>query len=155
YHFGENITKKDLMFEINRFRSNEAVHSVLIQIPFYTHLEEHEIEIVNTLMPQKDVDGLTAFQQGRVAQLIPNSILQANVEAMLECLNEVYNEDLSWDNITKNYKTINSLKSKNILVINNSNLVGKPLSMVLSSLGATVTIANSGTKNLKDFCAAS
>ncbi len=152
YHFGENINKKDLIFEIKRFRSNEAVHGVLIQVPFYSHLEEDETEIINSLIPIKDVDGLTAYQQGRVAQLIPNSILPATVEAVLECLNYCTSEDLTWDNIVKNYKTIKYLESKNILVINNSDLIGKPLSMILSTLRGTVTIANSKTKDLKNLC---
>lgn len=150
YYFPKIYTKEQIISEIRKFRHNEAVNGVLIQLPFYPHLDEFELEIVDELMFEKDADGLTAIQQGRVAHLLPEAILPATVEAILEALNFCTegNDDLTWKNITKNYRTIEFLKGKNILIINNSNLIGKPLGLILSTLNATVTIANIDTKFL-------
>lgn len=151
YHYDETSSKELLINEIKKFKYNEALTGVLIQLPFYPNLEEDENEIVNALDPIKDVDGLTAVQQGMSSHLISGSILPAAVEATLECLNYCFDENLTWDNIVSNYRSLTSLKGKNIVILNNSNLVGKPLAQILSTLGATVTIANNDTKNLSEF----
>ncbi len=149
YYYPEEITLDQLIFEIKRFRSNEAINGVLIQLPFYKHLEPYENLIINSLDHFKDSDGLTAIQQGSVSHFLPGSILPAAVEAVLECLNICTKEDLSWDNLVKNHDKITFFNGKNVLIINNTNLIGKPLSNILCSMNATVNIANEVTHDLK------
>ena len=146
--FEESISKHELTSETEKLNADNSINSVLIQLPFYEHLDQFEEEIVNVLDYSKDADGLTAFQQGLSSQIIKDSIPPATVEAVLECLNECFTEDLTWNNLQTNWKSIKSLKSKNVLIVNNSNLIGKPLANILSTLGATVTIANENTKDL-------
>lgn len=148
WKFEESISKEELLEKVNELNTKDTVNYVLIQLPFYPHLDQFEGEIVNTLNYRKDADGLTAFQQGLSSQIVEASIPPATVEAVLECLNLCFEEDLTWSNLQSNWQNINSLKGKNILVVNNSNLIGKPLANILSTLGATVTIANENTQDL-------
>ena len=151
HKYNESITKTELVDNIQNLNSDETVTGILLQLPLYPHLSESTREIVNSIAKQKDVDGLTAAQQGDVNQLIPGSFPTAAVEATIESLNYCFEEDLSWENISKNPEKLKSLQGLDVLIVNNTNLVGKPLSQILSSLGATVTIANIFTKNLKEM----
>ncbi len=153
FMFDESVGKDTLTYEINRFKSNDAITGVLIQLPFYSHLEKYTPHIVNSLTPGKDADGLTAIQQGNSSHFLKHSIIPATVEAILECLNVCFDEDLTWDNIQPNHLDITCLDGKNILIVNNSDMIGKPLAMILSSLGATTTIANVMTENLREHTA--
>jgi methylenetetrahydrofolate dehydrogenase (NADP+)/methenyltetrahydrofolate cyclohydrolase len=151
YFYDENITKESLISEIKKFKHNEAFHGVLIQLPFYDHLRESTNIIVNSLDPAKDVDGLTGVQQGNCSHLLRNSIPTAAMEAVLESLNDCFDDNLTWINIIENASNIDSLRGKNILIINNTNLIGKPLASILTTLGATVMIANEFTKDIKNL----
>jgi methylenetetrahydrofolate dehydrogenase (NADP+)/methenyltetrahydrofolate cyclohydrolase len=151
HNYDESITKTELINYIQNLNSDESINGILLQLPLYHHLSEDTREIVNSITKQKDVDGLTAAQQGDVNQLIPGSFPTAAVEATIESLNYCFEEDLSWENISKNPEKLKSLQGLDVLIVNNTNLVGKPLSQIMSSLGATVTIANVYTKNLKEI----
>ncbi len=151
YEFPDDITKEAFMHEINRLRHNVGVNGALIQLPLYDNLNGYANEFLNALVPEKDADGLTALNQGSSSYLLNGSIPPATVEAVLECLNVCIEENLTWSALTEGSFKIKSLLGKNIVIINNSNLIGKPLAQILSSLGGTVTIANKNTENLHEF----
>ena len=148
YRFEISVTLDEIIFTIKELNDNPQINGVLIQVPFYAHLSEYTNLIINSLNFKKDVDGLTATQQGLCSHFIKGSILPATVEAVFECFNQISNEDLSWKNILDNYNSIKFFESKNIIILNSSNLIGKPLAQILSSLNATVTITNSFTQNI-------
>ncbi len=148
FHYGKDVTIDELISEIRKFKNNIAITGVLVQVPLFDHLQKKIIEILNTIDPSKDVDGLTAYHLGRTVHLLDNTFIPATVEAILESLNFCFEENLTWNNIQKNHSNLKSLIGKNVLIINNSNLIGKPLTQILTELGATVTVANVFTKDL-------
>ncbi len=139
--FEENTTKEQLKSTIEELNNDAEITGVLIQLPFFPHLYKDEAEIVNTLRADKDADGLTAVNLGKSSSLLPDAILPATVDAILECLK--YTDD---------YRNgFGNLAGKNVLIINNSVLIGKPLALILSGYDATVTIANKFTHELDEF----
>lgn len=134
YKFDEKITKEDLILKISELNNDISVNGIVVQLPLFSHLNDFTTEILDTLSPKKDADGLTSTSLATAFNFSENSIMPAAVEAIMISLSEV--EDLK------------NLKGKNILIINNSNLVGNPLAVALSKLNATVTIANEFTQNL-------
>lgn len=151
YEFPEDITTEDLEREISRVKSNSGVNGALIQLPLYSHIDGNTNELLNKLVYTKDADGLTAINQGRSSYFLKGSIPPATVEAVLECLDIVKHENFTWYTLTESSFKIKPLVGENVLIINNSNLIGKPLAQILSTLGATVTIANKTTKDIKSF----
>ena len=151
YEFQESISKEDLLQEITRLKNNVGVHGALLQLPLFEHLKSYTNELLNALTPEKDADGLTALNQGKLSFFLADAILPAAVEAILECLNICKEEDFTWKAITESSFKIKSLMGQNIVIINNSNLIGKPLSQILTSLGGTVTVAHEYTNNLVEY----
>jgi methylenetetrahydrofolate dehydrogenase (NADP+)/methenyltetrahydrofolate cyclohydrolase len=151
YQFENDVTPEELIHEIKRTKNNEALHGVLVQLPLFKSLESQRTEILNSIEPSKDIDGLTAYQSGRVSHLIENSIPPATVEAVLECLAVCIDPTLRWGNITSNGGKSGVLNGKVITIINNTNLIGKPLAIILSTLGGTIKIANEHTKDLANL----
>lgn len=151
FEFSKEQNPGDIINKVIELNLDKNVNGILVQVPFYEKFEKHHLEIINSIDPAKDVDGLTAISQGRVNQFVPKSFPTAAVEAVLESLNFCFEEDLTWRNLQSNYQSIESLKGKNVLIINNSNLIGKPLAQILGSIESTVTLANQFTRNLKEL----
>ncbi|MCA9386526.1 bifunctional 5,10-methylenetetrahydrofolate dehydrogenase/5,10-methenyltetrahydrofolate cyclohydrolase [Candidatus Dojkabacteria bacterium] len=151
YQFPLATSSEDLTRELRKLRSNVGVHGALLQLPMFDHLRDFRKQIVDAIPYDKDADGLTAYQQGKSCHLHEDSIPPATVEAVLECLDECFEQNLTWQNITSGNDELDILKSQNVVIVNNSNLIGKPLAAILSSLGATVTIANEFTNELGYF----
>ena len=118
---------------IDMLNEDSSVHGILIQLPLPNHL--NEFDTINRIFPEKDIDGLT-----------PHSIgLLATGKAVLKpCTPSGIIEMLDY------YKI--SLEAKNVVVINRSNLVGKPLYHLLLQKNATVTTCHSKTKDLNKVC---
>ena len=128
-----DITQEELNQLIERLNEDETVHGILVQLPLPSHLSEFNTTI--QILPEKDVDGLTP----------PNVGLLAIGKAMLvACTPSGIIE------MCKYYKI--DLEGKNVVVINRSNLVGKPLYHLLLQNNATVTTCHSKTKDLKKIC---
>lgn len=153
YQFEKDVSSDELIHEIKRTKNNEALNGVLVQLPLFKNLETHRTEILNSIEPTKDIDGLTAYQAGRASHLIEGSIPPATVEAVLECLASCIDPTLRWSSITANSGRSGVLNGKMVTIINNTNLIGKPLTTILSTLGATVTIANEYTIDLSNLTA--
>jgi methylenetetrahydrofolate dehydrogenase (NADP+)/methenyltetrahydrofolate cyclohydrolase len=148
--FESNISKEQLLAKIHELNNDSNIHGILIQLPLFGHLLNDTSEIVNSVNPLKDVDGLTAIQQGYSSQLLKEAIFPATVDAILECLNYTLPESNKIDWRRCDVES-NFLNGKKVLIINNSILIGKPLSLILSSCNATVTIANKFTPDLKEI----
>lgn len=130
--YDQNITQKELIQKIHEANKEPSIHAILVQLPLPNHLDEQKI--INEIHPTKDVDGLTYINQGKLFNSV-KTILPATPLAVMHLLDE--------------YKI--PLVGKNAIVIGRSNLVGKPLALLLLERHATVTIAHSRTKNLKEL----
>lgn len=128
----EFVTQRELILKIKEANSNPEINGILVQLPLPSHLDEKAV--INAIDPIKDVDGLTIHNQGCLFNGL-KTIKPATPYGVMHLLSE-YKIDVA---------------GKNALVIGRSNLVGKPLAMLLLEKNATVTIAHSKTKNLKDI----
>lgn len=126
----DNIKQDELVNIINELNHDENVHGILVQIPL-----PHQIEtsITNMVNHQKDVDGLTSYNLGLLLEGTPK-LVPCTPLGILELL-DFYNIDVN---------------GMDVAIINRSNLVGKPLSILLMNRDATVTIFHSKSKNLQD-----
>ena len=126
-------SQNDLNELIDMLNDDPSVHGILVQLPLPNHL--NEFDTTTRILPEKDVDGLTPHNVG----------LLATGKAVLKpCTPSGIIEMLDY------YKI--SLEGKNIVVINRSNLVGKPLYHLLLQKNATVTTCHSKSIDLKKFC---
>jgi methylenetetrahydrofolate dehydrogenase (NADP+)/methenyltetrahydrofolate cyclohydrolase len=133
--FKSNITEEKLLSQIQKLNQDPKIHSILVQLPLPKHINSEKI--IETIDPNKDVDG---FHIVNVGKLTIGKTDQATIPCTaIGSLHLI--------------KTIEpNIIGKNILVIGSSNIVGMPLSRLLMHQKATVTIANSKTRNLKFHC---
>lgn len=127
-HLESSITEKQLIGQIEKLNQNNEVDAILLQLPLPQGLDENKI--TNTISPNKDVDGLTFTNLGKVVSN-NHSLAPCTAKGVLKMLE---NEDLT---------------GKNIVVIGRSLLVGKPTAIMLSNKNATVTLCHSKTNNLQ------
>lgn len=142
-----SITESMLLTEIQRLNNDDSIDGFIVQLPLPEHL--NETHVLNAIDYRKDVDGLTSENVGRTVQGLP-SIISATPRGIRELLAR-YNI---------------ATEGKHVVVIGRSNIVGKPIAMLLmqrpyltlpgmsaASLGnATVTICHSKTRDLKSIC---
>jgi methylenetetrahydrofolate dehydrogenase (NADP+) / methenyltetrahydrofolate cyclohydrolase len=129
-----DVSQADLLALIERLNHDPAVHGILVQLPLPKSL--HTETIINAVDPTKDVDGLHPHNAGRLA---------GGLAALSPCT------PLGCIILTKSVHA--SLEGLNAIVIGRSNLVGRPLVQLLLNENATVTIAHSRSRDLKDLCA--
>ncbi len=131
--YDDSFSESNLLEEINRLNNDNSVDGILVQLPLPEHINEEKI--LNTIDPDKDVDG---FHPQNVAKLFlgQHSLLPCTPKGMLVLLEEI------------NY----DLKGKEVVIVGRSNIVGKPASLLCLQKDATVTIAHSKTKDLKKVC---
>ena len=118
---------------IDMLNEDSSVHGILVQLPLPNHL--NEFDAITRIFPEKDVDGLTPHNIG---------LLVTGKAVLKPCTPSGIIEMLDY------YKI--SLEAKNVVVINRSNLVGKPLYHLLLQKNATVTTCHSKTKDLDKIC---
>ena len=135
-HLKSDITEKKLMSELDKLNQNPSIDGYIVQLPLPNHINEERVLLA--VDPRKDVDGFHPTNFGRMVLELP-SFIPATPFGIIE--------------IIKRYKIETS--GKNCLVIGRSNIVGRPISILMSqkvSYGnATVTLAHSRTKNLKEL----
>lgn len=129
----ENTTENELLQLINKLNNDSSVNGILCQLPLPRHLNEELI--INSIIPEKDVD---AFHPQNVGK-----IMIGNYD-FLPCTPAGIMEMLKYENI--------EIEGKECVVIGRSNIVGKPMSMLLLHKNGTVTVCHSRTKNLKEVC---
>lgn len=125
----EDIEQQIIIQKINDLNDDDNVTGIIVQLPLPTRLNTNKI--VNTINPKKDVDGLTHENIGKLTQDIP-FLTSCTPKGIMRLLDE--------------YKV--EVKGKNIVVVGRSNLVGKPIALLLLNRDATVTVCHSHTKNL-------
>ncbi len=124
--------KQNELRELVQLLNNDpAVHGILIQLPLPSHI--HEFDILTSLNPLKDVDGLTPYNIG---------MLQSGIAALKPCTPSGIMELLDY------YKI--DVSGMDVVIVNRSNLVGKPLLTLMLERDATVTICHSKTKGLNE-----
>ena len=128
----EKITEKDLLLEIDKLNKDRLVHGVLVQMPLPKHIDASKIQ--NAVLPVKDIDGLSDVNAGELFHG-KESLASCTPYGVMELLRR-YN--------------INPL-GKHAVVVGRSNLVGKPMSVMLTNAGATVTLCHSKTKDLAKY----
>ncbi|UCH72528.1 MAG: bifunctional 5,10-methylenetetrahydrofolate dehydrogenase/5,10-methenyltetrahydrofolate cyclohydrolase [Thermoplasmatales archaeon] len=130
--FSNNVSEKEVLKAIKNLNENESVHGILIQFPIPEHISQDKL--INALNPKKDVEGLTPYNLGKI--LIGD-------EDIVPCT------PLSVITILENEKT--NLKGKDIVIINHSTLVGKPLAALFLNRNATVSICHIFTKDIHKY----
>jgi len=128
-----NITQSELNEIIDNLNKDNSVHGILVQLPLPDQL--NEFETTSRISPLKDVDGLTPYNAG---------LLAMKKAALVACTPSGIMEMFDYHHI--------NLQGKNVVLINRSNLIGKPLYHLLLDRDATVTTCHSKTKNLKELC---
>ena len=132
----DSITENDLLVEIKKLNENKIIDGYIVQLPLPNHIDEEKVLLA--VDPIKDVDGFHPTNFGRMALELP-SFIPATPFGIMEIL--------------KRYDIETS--GKNCLVIGRSNIVGRPISILMSQKSqygnATVTVAHSRTKNIKDL----
>lgn len=134
--FEGDVEEQVLLSKIKELNKDTELDGFIVQLPLPDHInEQHVIEAIN---PQKDVDGFHPVNVGRTVIGLP-SFVSATPYGIVELL--------------KRYKIETS--GKNCVVVGRSNIVGRPMSILMSqkSMNATVTVAHSRTKNLEELCA--
>lgn len=133
--FEDTISQDVLLSEIEKLNNNDDIDGFIVQLPLPKHFDEQKV--INAIHPQKDVDGFHPINVGRMVLGLP-CFVSATPFGIVELLKR-YNIDI---------------KGKNVVVLGRSNIVGRPLSILLSQKGmdATVTVAHSRTANLNEVC---
>lgn len=126
-------TQEELLALIEKLNRDDKVHGILVQLPLPNGIDE--LSVLRTIDPAKDVDGFHVVNAGKL--FIGEKALVACTPKGIMRLLEEYEIDL---------------EGKNAVVVGRSNIVGKPISMLLLQRNATVTICHSRTQNLKDIC---
>jgi len=129
--FNDTLGQEELLPLISDLNSDSNVHGVLVQLPLPRHIDQNAI--ISRLCPTKDVDGLTPFNSGMIMKGKP-VITPCTPMGILELLD---------------YYKINVV-GMDVLIINRSSLVGKPLSCLLLDRGSTVTVCHSRSKRLEE-----
>ena len=132
YELPEETTEEELLEIINKLNEDDSVHGILVQLPVPKHINE---DIINAISPAKDVDGFHPASVGALSigkkgfvSCTPAGIIQLLKRSQIE------------------------IEGKDCVVIGRSNIVGKPMAMLLLRENGTVTVCHSKTKNLKEVC---
>ena len=123
-------TQEELEALIDRLNADEKIHGILVQLPLPKHLDEQKILL--KISPDKDVDAFHPYNVGKI--MIGNySFLPAGIMVLLE-------------------RSGIEIEGKQCVVVGRSNIVGKPMAMLLLHANGTVTVCHSRTKNLSEVC---
>ena len=128
-----DTSQADLLALVETLNADADVHGILVQLPLPKHLDADAI--IAAISPEKDVDGLTVINAGRLAAGLPGLVPCTPLGCLL----------LLQDRL-------GDLTGLNAVVVGRSNLVGKPIAQLLLQQNCTVTIAHSKTRNLPELC---
>lgn len=130
----QSATQAEIAREIQAFNDNPDVHGILLQLPVPEHLDSEAL--VQSIAPEKDVDGLTTVNAGKLILGIEGGMVPCTPQGSLILIKSV----------------ISDLNGLNAVVIGRSNLFGKPMAQLLLQENCTVTMAHSRTRNLDKIC---
>ncbi|MEE0022785.1 bifunctional methylenetetrahydrofolate dehydrogenase/methenyltetrahydrofolate cyclohydrolase FolD [Ruminococcus sp.] len=134
YRLNENSTQEQLLDLIGVLNKDNKVHGILVQLPLPDHIDPQTV--INTISPEKDVDAFHPINVGKI-MLGDYEFLPCTPAGVMELIDSTGVE----------------ISGKNCVVVGRSNIVGKPMAMLLLHRNATVTICHSRTKNLAEICA--
>ena len=129
--FDNNITENALITDIARINNDQSYHGIIVQLPLPNHINADNI--CQAVEPRKDVDGLHPINMGYLLRNEQRGFVPCTA---LGCLH-----------LLKHY--VDNIASKNIVIIGRSNIVGRPLSALLSNENATVTLCHSYSKDIR------
>lgn len=133
YELDENTSEDELLALIDKLNADPSVHGILCQLPLPKHMDEDKV--INRISPEKDVDG---FHPQNVGALVIGQ------QGFVSCTPAGIIQLLKRSNI--------QMEGKHCVVIGRSNIVGKPMALLMLRENATVTICHSRTRNLKELC---
>lgn len=126
----ENISEDDLIKKIEELNEDNKIDGILVQLPLPKHIDE--LKVINSIKPEKDVDGFSNVNVGKMVIGDESGFLSCTPYGIMQLL-EGYDIDVD---------------GKDVVVVGRSNIVGKPMAMMLIQKGATVQVCNSRTKDL-------
>lgn len=129
----ENATEENILENIYILNEDTNINAILVQLPLPKHINQQKI--IEAIEPVKDVDGFTSHNFGKLALGYKPYAYPCTPKGIIKLIEE-YNIQI---------------EGKKVLVIGRSNIVGKPVSLLMQQKNATVTNANSYTQNLKDI----
>ena len=132
YVLPEETTREELLSLVDKLNRDDKVDGILVQLPLPRHLDEKEV--INAISPSKDVDAFHPVNVGKI-MIGDYTFAPCTPAGIIELIER---SDIS-------------LEGKNCVVIGRSNIVGKPMSMLLLHKNATVTICHSRSKNLSEI----
>lgn len=128
-----DTTEENILEHIYILNEDSNINAILVQLPLPEHINKQRI--LEAIDPIKDVDGFTSYNFGRLALGYKPYAIPCTPKGIIRLLDE-YNINI---------------ESKNVLIIGRSNIVGKPMSILMQQRNATVTITHSKTKDLKSL----
>lgn len=134
YALPEETTEVELLELVKKLNADTAVNGILVQLPLPAHI--NETAVINAISPDKDVDAFHPVNVGHI-MIGDYSFLPCTPAGVMELIASTGVE----------------VQGKSCVVIGRSNIVGKPMAMLLLHKNGTVTITHSKTKNLKEICA--
>lgn len=136
-HFEETTSESKLLEQVRDLNNDPDVDGILVQLPLPKRISEDSV--IDVIDPNKDVDGFHPVNVGKMVQGLPSFISATPYGIML---------------LLKHYKI--ETKGKHAVILGRSNIVGRPISILLSSNtdagNSTVTVCHSQTKNIKEIC---
>lgn len=127
----ENISEEELLQKIDKLNKNDRINGILVQLPLPSHI--NELKIIDRISPEKDVDGFHVANIGKMVIGDETGFLSCTPYGIMQLLEE--------------YKI--EIAGKDAVIIGRSNIVGKPMALMLIQKGATVQVCNSRTKDLR------
>jgi methylenetetrahydrofolate dehydrogenase (NADP+) / methenyltetrahydrofolate cyclohydrolase len=133
--YEDDVTEDELLDKVQELNEDPDIDGFIVQLPLPAHISEQKV--IEAIDPKKDVDGFHPENVGRMVIGLP-SFVSATPFGIVELLKR-YNIETS---------------GKNCVIVGRSNIVGRPLSILMSqkAINATVTVAHSRTKNLEELC---
>ncbi|MFX1393104.1 MAG: bifunctional 5,10-methylenetetrahydrofolate dehydrogenase/5,10-methenyltetrahydrofolate cyclohydrolase [Promethearchaeota archaeon] len=133
-NLSEDITKADLLNEIEKLNKDTNIHGILLQLPLPMKLQDFTSQFIEKISPFKDVDGFHPLNRGKLFDY-DEELAPCTPKGIIALL-EHYNVDI---------------KGKDVTIINRSNLIGKPLIFMLLKRNATPSICHTSTKDLDHY----
>ena len=131
--YPKNVSESELLKKVRELNNDKNITAILVQLPLPEHIDK--FKIIDEISPQKDVDGLTPYNQGKLFAGEEPYVYPCTPKGILLLLDE-YNINID---------------GKHVVVVGRSNLVGKPVAQMLLKRNATVTMCHSHTKNLPEI----
>lgn len=133
FRYSQDTSEAEILNKINELNQDENTNAILVQLPLPKQI--NSLNVIQAISPKKDVDGLTPENVGRISIGAKPYVYPCTPKGILRLLDEY---DIQ-------------LEGKHAVVVGRSNIVGKPLALMLLNKNATVTVCHSRTKNLESI----